>query len=179
MHRHLTVFAGSWKFAFRAKSEFLAVLFLVVVASSGCSKQQAAPAPRVTAIPVVVAKVTQKAMPVQLTAIGNVGSYSVSIRAQVAGELLEVHFREGDFVHKGQLLFTIDPRPYEAALAQAQATLLRDKAVAANSRGQAQRFSKLLADGSYHRRMRTLPRARLTQPRHRSLPMRRPSVQRS
>ena len=74
MHRHLTVFAGSWKFAFRAKSEFLAVLFLVVVASSGCSKQQAAPAPRVTAIPVVVAKVTQKAMPVQLTAIGNVGS---------------------------------------------------------------------------------------------------------
>jgi multidrug efflux system membrane fusion protein len=101
----------------------------------------------VTAIPVVVAKVTQKAMPVQLTAIGNVGSYSVSIRAQVAGELLEVHFREGDFVHKGQLLFTIDPRPYEAALAQAQATLLRDKAVAANSRAQAQRFSKLLADG--------------------------------
>src|ERR1700686_3550390 len=114
MHRHLTVFEGSWKFAFRAKSEFLAVLFLVVVPSSGCSKQQAAPAPRVTAIPVVVAKVTQKAMPVQLTAIGNVGSYSVSIRAQVAGELLEVHFREGDFVHKGQLLFTIDPRPYEA-----------------------------------------------------------------
>jgi membrane fusion protein, multidrug efflux system len=147
MHRHLTVLAGSWKFVFPAKREFLAVLFLVVVASSGCSKQQAAPAPRVTTIPVVVAKVTQKAMPVQLTAIGNVGSYSVSIRAQVAGELLEVHFREGDFVHKGQLLFTIDPRPYEAALAQAKATLLRDKAVAANSRAQAQRFSKLLADG--------------------------------
>jgi len=91
MHRHLTVLAGSWKFAFRVKREFLAVLFLVVVGGFGCSKQQAAPAPRVTAIPVVVAKVAQKAMPVQLTAIGNVGSYSVSIRAQVAGELLDVH----------------------------------------------------------------------------------------
>src|ERR1700739_1330773 len=116
MHRHLTVLAGSWKFVFRAKREFAAVLFLIVVASSGCSKQQAAPAPRATAIPVVVAKVTQKAMPVQLTAIGNVGSYSVSVRAQVAGELLGVHFKEGGFVHKGQLLFTIYPRPYEAAL---------------------------------------------------------------
>jgi len=86
-------------------------------------------------------------MPVQLTAIGNVGGYTVSVEAQVAGELLEVHFKEGDFVHKDQLLFTIDPRPYEATLAQAQATLLRDKAVAANSRSQEQRYTKLLADG--------------------------------
>jgi multidrug efflux system membrane fusion protein len=122
-------------------------LMPVLVMAVGCSKQQAAPAPRASAVPVVVAKVTQRAMPVQLSAIGNVGSYSVSVRAQVSGELLDVHFREGDFVHKGQLLFTIDSRPYEAALAQAQATLLRDKAVAANSRAQAQRLAKLLADG--------------------------------
>ena len=86
-------------------------------------------------------------MPVQLTAIGNVGGYTVSVRAQVPGELLEAHFKDGDFVHKDQLLFTIDPRPYEAALAQVQATLLRDKAVAANSRSQEQRYTKLLADG--------------------------------
>jgi multidrug efflux system membrane fusion protein len=86
-------------------------------------------------------------MPVQLTAIGNVGGYTVSVEAQVAGELLDVHFKEGDFVHKGQLLFTIDPRPYDAALARTQATLMRDKAVAANSRAQAQRISKLLTDG--------------------------------
>jgi multidrug efflux system membrane fusion protein len=69
------------------------------------------------------------------------------VKAQVAGELLDVHFKDGDFVHKDQLLFTIDPRPYEAALAQVQATLLRDKAVAANSRAQEQRYTKLLADG--------------------------------
>src|SRR5579864_5238146 len=126
---------------------FWAPLFLTLLVASACSKEQAAPAPRVAAIPVTVSKVTQRAMPVQLTAIGNVGGYTVSVEAQVAGELLDVHFKEGDFVHKGQLLFTIDPRPYAAALAQAQATLLRDKAVSTNSRAQAQRISKLLTDG--------------------------------
>jgi multidrug efflux system membrane fusion protein len=148
MDRHLTVRAGSKsKLQFGSKLGFLAAFLLVLLVASGCSKQQAAPAPRAAPIPVVVAKVTQRAMPVQVTAIGNVGGYTVSVEAQVAGVLLDVHFKEGDFVHKGQLLFTIDPRPYEAALAQVQATLLRDKAVAANSRAQAQRISKLLADG--------------------------------
>lgn len=125
----------------------VSALSLTLVLLSGCAKQQAAPVARAAAVPVMVAKVSQKAMPVQLTAIGNVDAFSVSVEAQVPGELLEVHFREGDFVHKDQLLFTIDPRPYEAALAQVQATLMRDKAVAANSRTQEQRFSKLLADG--------------------------------
>src|SRR2546428_7654032 len=148
MDRHTTVFARSKsKFLFGSEPAFLTAFFLTLVAASDCSKQQAAPAPRATAVPVVVAKVTQRAMPVQLTAIGNVGAYTVSVEAQVAGELLEVHFKEGDFVHQGQLLFTIDPRPYEAALAQVRATLMRDKAVAANSRAQAQRISKLLSDG--------------------------------
>lgn len=148
MDRHHTVFARPQsKLLLKADWVSLSACCLLFLTVSGCSKQQAAPPPRVTAIPVVVAKVTQRAMPVQLSAIGNVGSYSVSVRAQVAGELLEVHFREGDFVHKDELLFTIDPRPYEAALAQAQATLLRDKAVAANSKAQAQRLAKLLADG--------------------------------
>src|SRR2546427_75503 len=148
MDGHPTVLARSKsKFLFGSELGFWAAFFFILLAPSGCSKQQAAPPPRVTAIPVVVAKVTQRSMPVQLTAIGNVGSYAVSVEAQVPGELLEVHFKEGGFVHKGELLFTIDPRPYEAALAQVQATLLRDKAVAANSRAQAQRISKLLADG--------------------------------
>ena len=135
------------KFVFGAELGFWAALLFALLAASGCSKEQAASAPRAAAIPVIVSKVTQRAMPVQLTAIGNVGGYTVSVEAQVAGELLEVHFKEGDFVHKDQLLFTIDPRPYEAALAQSQATLMRDKAVAANTRAQAQRISKLLTDG--------------------------------
>src|SRR3984893_7884672 len=148
MDRHLTVLGRSKsKFFLGSELGFWAAFFLILLAAYGCSKQQAAPVPRPVAIPVVVAKVTQRAMPVQLTAIGNVEAYSVSVRAQVAGELLDVHFKEGDFVHKDQLLFTIDPRPYEAALAQKQATLMRDKAVAANSRAQAQRISNLLNDG--------------------------------
>src|SRR5437016_2226644 len=132
---------------FGSELGFRAAFFLILLAASGCSKQQAAPAPIASPIPVLVSKVTQRAMPVQLTAIGNVGGYTVSVEAQVAGELLDVHFKDGDFVHKDQLLFTIDPRPYEAALAHAQASLLRDKAVAANSRAQAQRISQLLTDG--------------------------------
>lgn len=123
-----------------------ATVFILLIAV-GCSKQQAAPAPRSAAVPVVVAKVTQRAMPVQLTAIGNVEAYTVSVQAQVAGELVNVHFKEGGFVQKGQLLFTIDPRPYEATLAQVQATLARDKAVAANSRAQAQRYLTLREQG--------------------------------
>jgi multidrug efflux system membrane fusion protein len=148
MDGHPTVLASSKsKFLFRSELGFWAAFFLILVAASGCSKEQAAPAPHAAAIPVIVSKVTQRAMPVQLTAIGNVGGYTVSVEAQVAGELLDVHFKEGDFVHKGQLLFSIDPRPYEAALAQVQATLMRDKAVAANSRARAQRLAKLLSDG--------------------------------
>jgi multidrug efflux system membrane fusion protein len=72
---------------------------------------------------------------------------TVSIRSQIAGQLLEVHFNDGDFVRKGQLLLTIDPRPYQAALAQAKAVLTRDKAVAANNRAQAKRYGQLLAAG--------------------------------
>jgi membrane fusion protein, multidrug efflux system len=117
------------------------------ILASGCAKQQAAPQPR-AAIPVVVATVKLKAMPVEVIAVGHVEAYStVSIEAQVPGQLLEVHFKEGDFVSKGQLLLTLDRRPYEAALAQAKATLARDKATAANNRLQAQRYSKLLAEG--------------------------------
>jgi len=132
---------------FGSEPAFWAASLLVLLAASGCSKEQAAPAPRASAVPVIVSKVTQTAMPVQLTSIGNVGGYTVSVEAQVSGQLREVHFNEGDFVHKGQLLFTIDPRPYEAALARSQALLLKDKAMAANDRAQAQRIAKLLSDG--------------------------------
>jgi multidrug efflux system membrane fusion protein len=148
MDAHNAVLARSEsKFLFGSELGSWTAFFVILLVVSGCSKEQAAPAPHAAAIPVLVSKVTQRAMPVQLTAIGNVGGFTVSVKAQVPGELLEVHFKDGDFVHKDQLLFTIDPRPYEAALAHAQATLMRDKAVAANSRAQAQRISQLLTDG--------------------------------
>jgi multidrug efflux system membrane fusion protein len=124
-----------------------AALASLGVLASGCTKQQAAPQPR-AAIPVVVGTVKIKAMPVEVIAVGHVEPVStVSIEAQVPGQLLDVHFKEGDFVRKGQLLLTLDPRPYEAALSQAKAALARDKATAVNNRLQAQRYSKLLAEG--------------------------------
>lgn len=117
------------------------------VLAFGCAKQQAAPAGRPAAT-VTVAKVTQKTMPVDVTAVGNVEAIStISIRAQVAGEVQDIRFKEGDFVKKDQLLLTIDPRPYEAALAQAKAALARDKATGVYNRAQAQRYKTLFDQG--------------------------------
>src|SRR5436190_23866880 len=84
------------------------------------------------AAPVVTTKVAEKDVPVDLAAIGNVEAYAtISIRSQVTGQLQDIAFREGDTVRKGQELFTLDRRPFEAALAQAEANLTRDKALLA------------------------------------------------
>src|SRR5579872_6031215 len=98
------------------------------IVAIGCSKNQAAPPPP-PGVPVVVAKVSQKVMPVEVTSVGNVEALStVAIKSLVAGQLMDVHFREGDFVSKGQLLLTIDPAPFQAVVEQAEATLEKDKA---------------------------------------------------
>src|SRR5262249_42073586 len=69
--------------------------------------------------------------------IGNVEAYStISVRAQVTGQLEQVHFHEGDFVRKGDLLFTLDERPFQAQVAQADANLKRDQALLAQSEAQ-------------------------------------------
>src|SRR3954454_1318975 len=89
------------------------------------------------AAPVVTAKASEKDVPVDLAAIGNVEAYaSISIRSQITGQLQEVAFHEGDVVKQGDLLFTIDKRPFEAALAQADANLTRDRALLAQSEAQ-------------------------------------------
>jgi len=97
------------------------------------------------AVPVIVARVSQKNMPVQLEVVGSVEAYStVSIRTQVTGTITQVHFKEGQDVKQGDLLFTIDTRPFEAALKQAEANLARDAAVLANAREQTRRYSELV-----------------------------------
>jgi membrane fusion protein, multidrug efflux system len=126
----------------------IAIRFFAFAAlASGCAKQQAAP-PTLPATRVTVAQVIQKTMPVEVTGVGNVEAIStISIRAQVAGDVQNIHFKEGDFVKKGQILLTIDPRPYEAALAQAKAALARDKATGKYNRAQAQRYKTLFDQG--------------------------------
>jgi multidrug efflux system membrane fusion protein len=86
---------------------------------------------------VVTAAVQQRDVPVEVAAIGNVEAFeTVSVRSQVTGVVNEVLFHEGDFVKKGEQLFTIDPRPYQAMLEQAKANLVRDEALLAQSQAQ-------------------------------------------
>lgn len=112
---------------------------------SGCSegKSEAPKAP--PSVPVTVAQAVRKNVPVEITAIGNVEAYStVSIKSRIGGELLKVHFQEGQEVSKGDLLFTIDPRPYEAALVEARARLAKDVALLKKAQQDAERYASLI-----------------------------------
>lgn len=85
-------------------------------------------------VPVTVAKAVEKNVPVEIQVIGNVEAYdTISVKAQVTGQLTQVHFKEGDYVKKGDLLFNMDPRPMQAALDQAKANLARDQATLGQS----------------------------------------------
>ena len=97
------------------------------------------------AIPVSVAQVTQESIPLRLQAIGNVEAFStVAVKARVDGQIVEVGFKEGEEARKGQVLFKIDPRPFEAALRQAEANALRDAAARDQARSQEKRYQELL-----------------------------------
>src|SRR5439155_9200759 len=113
-------------------------------------------------VPVTVAKASQKDVPVEVQVIGNVeASTTITVKAQVGGQLTRVHFNEGDFVKKGELLFSIDPRPLEAILNQAlanvskdeavlgqvQANMARDSAQAKYTDAQAKRYAELAQGG--------------------------------
>ena len=114
---------------------------------AGCTTKTVQTAPMFAAR-VVVAKAVQKTVPVDLTAIGSAEAFTnVSIKAQVNAVLNEVHVKEGQFVKKGDLLFSLDARPFEATLAQAQAMLARDKAQAELNRTEADRYAALYKAG--------------------------------
>ena len=136
---------------------------VAVLCLAGC--QKTAP-PRAAGgfppTPVTVAKAEQKNIPVQVRQIGSVEAIStITVKAQIGGELTEVRFKDGQDLKKGDLLFVIDPRPYQQAIdqaqasldkdtaliAQAEANLARDRAQTDNSRIQAQRYSQLLKEG--------------------------------
>ena len=99
-------------------------------------------------MPVVTAKVQTKSVPIVIPAVGTVEALStVQVRAQVSGQLNTIHFREGQDVRKGQLLFTLDARPFQAALQQAEAVLARDTATAKNAEQQHARYEDLYKRG--------------------------------
>jgi len=98
--------------------------------------------------PVQVAAVQQKTMPIYLTELGTVTAYNtVTIKTRVDGQLMRVNVREGQAVKQGEMLVEIDPKPYEAALAQAQGQLVKDQASAENAKAEASRYTALLQAG--------------------------------
>jgi multidrug efflux system membrane fusion protein len=118
-------------------------LFSALLALSACARKAAPPPPE--AVPVTAARVERRNLPVEVTAIGHVEPYStVSVKSQVNGILTDVGFKEGQDVRKGDLLFRIDPRPFEAALAQARANLARDRAQAQNAAAEIDRYKGLV-----------------------------------
>jgi len=135
------------------------VVGAAAIALSGCSpgEAQSSNAPPAgggrgggqnAAVPVTVGKAIQKSMPITIQGIGTViAASTVSVRAQITGEMMSVNFKEGEDVEQGQVLVTLDKRAFEAALQQAQATLEKDTAQAANARAQAARYQDLLQRG--------------------------------
>jgi len=102
---------------------------VAAVLLAGCSGKGTVTAGSAPEAPVTVATVVQRTAPVDVQVIGNVEAYeTISVKSQVGGILESVFIQEGDFVKKGGQLFTIDPRPYDAAVKQAEANLLHDNA---------------------------------------------------
>ena len=91
-------------------------------------------------VPVTATKAVEQAVPTELRVVGTVeASAIVQVKSQIAGELTSVNFTEGQNVNKGDLLFRIDSRPYEDALAQAEAAIERDKAQIAQAQASLER----------------------------------------
>jgi len=111
---------------------------------AGCGPEQTTTRERPPA-PVSVAQARQEDMPVAIKAIGKVEAMAtVAIKARVTGQLVTVHFREGQFVKKGDPLFTIDPAPFQVALREAQAQAARDQALAVKAVEDLKRYQELI-----------------------------------
>jgi multidrug efflux system membrane fusion protein len=122
----------------------LILMSFLVIFTGACSDGKAKQSIQ-RVVPVKTGDVIQQNVPLQIDAIGNVEAYNtVSVKALVGGEVIGVHFKEGQDVRQGDLLFQIDPRPYEAALKQAEGALARDVAQAKNAEEQAKRYEILV-----------------------------------
>jgi membrane fusion protein, multidrug efflux system len=147
---------------------------VVAVLLAGCSEKPdpARAAMKPPAVPVTLATAAQKDLPVTVTAIGNVQPLStVGVLSQVNGQIFKVNFREGQEVKQGELLFTLDRRPFEAALQQAQANVARDRAQLAQSEAAhlQQQAQVQQAEANHVRDQAQLENARVWAARYREL----------
>lgn len=125
----------------------LLALLAAALSLAACKKEEQAKAPtKPPPVPVTVAKAEQRDMPIQLRSVGNVESISaVTLRPQVAGQLLETPAAEGADVNAGDVIARIDPRPFQAALREAEASLAKNQALAADERRAAEQLRSALS----------------------------------
>ncbi len=129
------------------------IFFFLLFALSGCTdsagtKAKAENGQKKRAVPVVIGISEKRNVPVELKAIGMVEpSATVAIKSQITGTLQRIHFKEGADVKKGDVLFSIDPRPFAAMFNQAQGALVRDKAQLDNARKELERYSNAAKKG--------------------------------
>jgi multidrug efflux system membrane fusion protein len=137
---------------------FATVAAVVSIGALGCAAEDQAVAPAAASgrggrgggapVPVTIAPVINKSMPIEISVIGAAEPFSnVAIRSQITGQLEKVNFTEGDDVQQGQVLFTLDRRPLELALREAQANLDRDVARAENAALMTKRYEDLAKRG--------------------------------
>jgi len=125
---------------------FFIPVFAAVLATAGCNKgNTVAAGPQIPASLVTVAPATAQDVPVYLDEIGKSAALeSVTVTPQVAGRITERHFEDGAELKKGQLLFVIDPRPFQAQLDSAQASLAQANAAMDLAKSQFERYSELV-----------------------------------
>jgi multidrug efflux system membrane fusion protein len=124
------------------------LLVLLCVLFVGCSGGEGDGGRKSAAAPVLLMEVTLRDMPRVLRVVGNVAaSATVGVKARVTGELVGVHFTEGQDVQEGQALFSIDPRPFEASLNEARSRLERDIAQLNKAAEDMKRYGKLVSEG--------------------------------
>jgi multidrug efflux system membrane fusion protein len=126
-----------------------AIVLALCAATVACSRSNDSPqAGRGGPVPVAVASAQQKPVPIQLRAIGTVQpTETVTVRSRIGGTLVKIHFKEGQDVREGDLLFTLDARPLEAELRQAEANLAKSSAELENARKEAARYEELFRKG--------------------------------
>jgi multidrug efflux system membrane fusion protein len=143
------------------KSGWLWIFVLIVLAggayyyykSRPSSESKAAPAPGARAgalgpVSVAVTSALKQNVPYYLSGLGSVTAFNtVTVKSRVDGELQKVNFKEGQFVHEGDLLAEIDPRPFQVALEQMEGQLFRDQAQLNNARVDFKRYDQLAKEG--------------------------------
>ena len=136
-----------------SRSILLGLIAAIVAAGVGFAvlrrSEPAKIAPAEAAVPVVAGTVTQRDMQILINAIGTVQSIqAVNVQSRVNGQIMQAFFKQGELVKAGDPLFLVDPRPYQAALDQAQAQLEHDQALVAEAQTDLARYQKLEAENS-------------------------------